>query len=81
MRVGFSACKCRIPFDIACVRPYGSCSQTTNVDHFIFVSLWDVCRTEDSTGPTTCEITIFDPEPNIELPFDTESTQTFYPLR
>jgi len=30
---------------------------------------------EDSTGPTTtCEITTFDPEPNIELPFDSEST-------
>ncbi|OAX43811.1 Rad1-domain-containing protein [Rhizopogon vinicolor AM-OR11-026] len=30
---------------------------------------------EDSTGPTTtCEISTFDPEPNIELPFDADQT-------
>ncbi|KAF8556927.1 Rad1-domain-containing protein [Imleria badia] len=30
---------------------------------------------EDSSGPTTtCEITTFDPEPNIELPFDGDQT-------
>ncbi|KAH7927051.1 Rad1-domain-containing protein [Leucogyrophana mollusca] len=30
---------------------------------------------EDSTGPTTtCEISTFDPEPNIELPFDGDRT-------
>lgn len=32
-------------------------------------------RAEDSTGPTTtCEITTFDPEPSLELPFDSETT-------
>lgn len=31
---------------------------------------------EDSSGPTTtCEITTFDPEPNIELPFDGDQTR------
>jgi len=39
----------------------------------------DVCKisrsAEDSTGPTTtCEISTFDPEPNIELPFDADQT-------
>ena len=36
-------------------------------------------RAEDATGPTTtCEITTFDPEPQLELHYDNDQTYVYF---
>ena len=43
--------------------------------HLLCTDVFTFFSAEDSTGPTTtCEITTFDPEPSLELPFDSETT-------